>query len=235
MRKTSSKASLFLIELVISILFFAIAAAVCARAFVKSHNLSRQAQDLGMAEIILEDAQHQISVGVEIGEIKTTFDENWTACAEEDAEYVLSIEVVDGNMPEENNAKESGSAESGSSAEKLESVASGIGATTDEAVNAEENQTQENTGTLTTYHMSITNASGETIRELDFTEYTPWQLQAESKQEIEENSEKSTTKDTAKETVESAAERAAENSAKEEAAVDADKQKEAGTQEGANE
>lgn len=221
MRRTSSKSSLFLIELVISILFFAIAAAVCAHAFVKSHNLSREAQDLSMAEIILEDAQHQISAGVEMREIKTTFDENWTACAEEDAEYMMRIE----KMEEET--------ESEPSAEKSESAASGIG-DSESSVHADEANTKTS-GTLTTYHMSVTNASGGTIRELDFTEYTPWQLQAESKQEIEENSEKSTTKDTAKGTVESAAERAAENSAKEEAAVDAGKQKEAGTQEGANE
>lgn len=47
--RNSSKSSLFLIELIIAILFFAIASAVCVRAFVKAHSLSTEAKDLSFA------------------------------------------------------------------------------------------------------------------------------------------------------------------------------------------
>lgn len=95
MQKSSSKSSLFLIELILSILFFAIAAAVCARAFVRSHNMSSEAGTLGMAQIVLEDAQHQISAGIEPDEIALFYDGDWNACKEEDAEYYLVIEETD--------------------------------------------------------------------------------------------------------------------------------------------
>jgi len=47
--RNSSKSSLFLIELIIAILFFAIGSAVCVRAFVKAHDLSMRAKDLSFA------------------------------------------------------------------------------------------------------------------------------------------------------------------------------------------
>lgn len=46
---TSHKSSLFLLELILAILFFSIASAVCVQLFVKSHLLSRQAEILSIA------------------------------------------------------------------------------------------------------------------------------------------------------------------------------------------
>lgn len=46
---TSHKSSLFLLELILAILFFSIASAVCVQLFVKSHLLSRQAEILSVA------------------------------------------------------------------------------------------------------------------------------------------------------------------------------------------
>lgn len=50
-----SKASLFLMELIICILFFSLAAAVCVQLFVRSRNLSKRTVDQSQAVIIAEN------------------------------------------------------------------------------------------------------------------------------------------------------------------------------------
>lgn len=56
--KNSSKSGLFLMELILAIFFFSIAAAICVRLFVTSHQLSRESVRLNhavtMAESIAE-------------------------------------------------------------------------------------------------------------------------------------------------------------------------------------
>lgn len=54
MDDTTSKASLFLMELILSILFFSLSAAVCVQLFVKSHLMSRQSLRLNYAVIYAE-------------------------------------------------------------------------------------------------------------------------------------------------------------------------------------
>lgn len=46
MRRSSSKTSLFLMELIIAILFFSLAAAVCIQLFVRSHIISNKSVEL---------------------------------------------------------------------------------------------------------------------------------------------------------------------------------------------
>ena len=46
---SSHRSSLFLLELILAILFFSIASAVCVQLFVKSHLLSKDAQNLSFA------------------------------------------------------------------------------------------------------------------------------------------------------------------------------------------
>lgn len=46
---TKSKSSLFLLELTIAIVFFALAAVICIQLFVKAHMLSRESSELNMA------------------------------------------------------------------------------------------------------------------------------------------------------------------------------------------
>lgn len=53
---TSHKSSLFLLELILAILFFSIASAVCVQLFVKSHLLSKQAEILSVAVNECSDA-----------------------------------------------------------------------------------------------------------------------------------------------------------------------------------
>ncbi len=54
MSNSNSKASLFLMELIMSILFFSLSAAVCVQLFVKSHALSQQSLKLNYAVIASE-------------------------------------------------------------------------------------------------------------------------------------------------------------------------------------
>lgn len=48
-KNRAKSSSLFLLELILAILFFSIASAVCVQIFVKSHLLNKQAQALNMA------------------------------------------------------------------------------------------------------------------------------------------------------------------------------------------
>lgn len=53
---TSHSSSLFLIELILAILFFSIASAVCVQLFVKSHSLSKKAELLAISVNECSDA-----------------------------------------------------------------------------------------------------------------------------------------------------------------------------------
>lgn len=50
-----SKASLFLMEIMISILFFSITATVCIQLFVKAHTLNNKTEDLAHASVIAQN------------------------------------------------------------------------------------------------------------------------------------------------------------------------------------
>ena len=52
--KPNSKTRLFLIELVIIILFFAFAGAICANIFVKAHTISQDSSDLSEAVLMVQ-------------------------------------------------------------------------------------------------------------------------------------------------------------------------------------
>lgn len=54
MYRKTSRASLFLMELIMSILFFSLAAAVCVQLFVKSHSLSQSSLELNHAVVECE-------------------------------------------------------------------------------------------------------------------------------------------------------------------------------------
>ena len=48
-RTPAKRSSLFLLELMIAILFFCLASAVCVQIFVKAHTTSRETQELNTA------------------------------------------------------------------------------------------------------------------------------------------------------------------------------------------
>ncbi len=94
-----SKSSLFLMELIISILFFALASTVCIRLFAKAHLLSKQtvneteastlAQNLAEVYIAADgdlqkmvDMMAQTSLDEPQSCVQQTFDEDWKPCNE---------------------------------------------------------------------------------------------------------------------------------------------------------
>jgi hypothetical protein len=107
MRTTGSKTRLFLIEMIIIILFFALAAAVCANVFVKAHLLSAQSADLSMAVIKAQTAAECVKEtegnlpklclllnGQQTGQKVTVFyDKDWETAEDEQAVYTLEADV----------------------------------------------------------------------------------------------------------------------------------------------
>ncbi len=104
----SRRSSLFLLELIIAILFFSLAATVCVRFFVESHTLERQSVDLGrsvsvaasVAEILRSTddfypyLQDQFPQG-EAGENSFVigFDTEWNPCLARDCVYRVLLQT----------------------------------------------------------------------------------------------------------------------------------------------
>lgn len=102
------RSSLFLMELIIAILFFSLAAAVCVRFFVKSHTLEAQSMDLNhavssaasVAEIV-RSQDEPLTVLTELfpgGEASETtysifYDKDWILCSADHAAYTVRLET----------------------------------------------------------------------------------------------------------------------------------------------
>lgn len=59
----NTRSSLFLIELIISILFFSLGSAVCVQAFVKAHTTTAEARDLSFASSTVSSAASVVRYG----------------------------------------------------------------------------------------------------------------------------------------------------------------------------
>lgn len=126
--RNSSKSSLFLIELIIAILFFAIGSAICVRGFVKAHSLSVDAQDLSFASAQVSSAASVLKytdgsfeefcryfpdAAQDKDGFLVFYDSDREACKEENAFYTLHAEtyiksdMVYADLYMENNSKES--------------------------------------------------------------------------------------------------------------------------------
>lgn len=112
-----SKSSLFLMELILAILIFSIAGAVCIQIFVKAHIISQDTQHLNRAVTLCQSGAElfygfkgdisQISETLDKnntgtlsdGILKLYYDSDFKECAQSDATYELEIlSVTDNNM-----------------------------------------------------------------------------------------------------------------------------------------
>lgn len=110
-RNRAKSSSLFLLELILAILFFSIASAVCVQFFVKSHLLSQDARELNIsateasnvAELISVSSDTQTAIDLIISaypEAKTSdpntvsiyYDDNFLTSNEEHALYCLQVD-----------------------------------------------------------------------------------------------------------------------------------------------
>lgn len=114
MNKTGkSRASLFLIELILAILFFSLGSAVCVRIFAQSALISRSAADLSFASSQVSSAASVLRFSddpaksapdyfpgacAQEDSFSVFYDSDRTLCSEEDAVYTMeaSYSVSDG-------------------------------------------------------------------------------------------------------------------------------------------
>lgn len=112
-RSRANSSSLFLLELILSILFFSIASAVCVQLFVKSHILSTNARELNRSVIEVssiaeltntaQDTDSAIqeilslypnSEKIEDSQIQIYYNHDFDPCSETDFTYVLDVQFV---------------------------------------------------------------------------------------------------------------------------------------------
>ena len=101
MYKKTSRSSLFLMELIMSILFFSLAAAVCVQLFVQSHTLSKSSVELNHGVVECESmAEYIFGTNGEpllsINTINTYYDSEFNKISEDSQGivYVLTCEKI---------------------------------------------------------------------------------------------------------------------------------------------
>ena len=87
--RTHSGSSLFLMELILAILFFSVASAVCVQLFARAHTASEQSAALNRA--VLAVRLMGVRAGDTPGVLTAWYDRTWNPCAERDARYRLDI------------------------------------------------------------------------------------------------------------------------------------------------
>lgn len=111
--KGSNRSGLFLIELIVAILFFSLASAICIQLFVKAHIISQSSQDLTMA---LNQAQTAVEafkstdgnledlkliIGGENGdaanELLVKYDSGWQPVTSNESTYKLTVSLSEQN------------------------------------------------------------------------------------------------------------------------------------------
>ena len=116
-RRSNNHSGLFLLEIMIAILFFAMVSAVCLRSFAKAHALSQEASDINQAishmenvaellksadNSVLNDSEKVAKllsteytlVSVDQKQYTLYFDKDWTNCPEDDARYDIEIKDI---------------------------------------------------------------------------------------------------------------------------------------------
>lgn len=96
MRKNRPRSSsLFLMELILAILFFSVASAVCVQIFVKSHLMSRQSEALNHAVTECTNAAELFFAASNPEDCSgsTYYDTDFALCEKATAAYVLTVDI----------------------------------------------------------------------------------------------------------------------------------------------
>lgn len=106
MNRKGSKSALFLMELILAILFFAAASAVCVQLFVKAHLMSQDTVDLNRAvagaetaAAVLRAEDGDLNAALPLlegavpegGGLAVYYDAGWKPAAEKEAVYVMRL------------------------------------------------------------------------------------------------------------------------------------------------
>lgn len=82
--------SLFLLELILAVLFFSVASALCIQIFTKAHLMSQDARDLNFAVNEVSSMAEQMSDGT-LQDAAAYYDSSYASCKKADAVYVLTV------------------------------------------------------------------------------------------------------------------------------------------------
>ena len=87
----TSKSAVFLFELMIIILVFTIAAAICTSIFANAFNMSKESKNLTMSSINAQTVAERFKSGEDDVETQY-FDSDWKVSSESDATYFVKLE-----------------------------------------------------------------------------------------------------------------------------------------------
>ncbi|MDR3289086.1 MAG: hypothetical protein LBT22_06620 [Peptococcaceae bacterium] len=93
--KSKTKASLFLVELLMDLLLFAFCAAICTQIFVAASRQTKASENLNRAVREATSVAELYKVGSDQfpDEIDFYFDEDWQVASEQEWNYVLTVSV----------------------------------------------------------------------------------------------------------------------------------------------
>ena len=96
MKQQSKRSSLFLLELILAIGFFCIAAAVCVQIFVKSYTIEQESIALNHSVHLATSAAETFRCS-DLESYEEYYDKEWNLCDESSAYYILSASVEHAN------------------------------------------------------------------------------------------------------------------------------------------
>lgn len=89
-QRHNNTSSLFLLELILAVLFFSVASALCIQIFTKAHLMSQDARDLNFAVNEVSSMSEQMSDGT-LQDAAAYYDSSYASCEKADAVYVLTV------------------------------------------------------------------------------------------------------------------------------------------------
>lgn len=89
-QRHNNTSSLFLLELILAVLFFSVASALCIQIFTKAHLMSQDARDLNFAINEVSSMAEQMPDD-SLQDAAAYYDSSYASCEKADAVYVLTV------------------------------------------------------------------------------------------------------------------------------------------------
>lgn len=89
-QRHNNTSSLFLLELILAVLFFSVASALCIQIFTKAHLMSQDARDLNFAVNEVSSMAEQMPDD-SLQDAAAYYNSSYASCEKADAVYVLTI------------------------------------------------------------------------------------------------------------------------------------------------
>lgn len=89
-QRHNNTSSLFLLELILAVLFFSVASALCIQIFIKAHLMSQDARDLNFAVNEVSSMAEQMPDD-SLQDAAAYYDSSYASCEKADAVYALTV------------------------------------------------------------------------------------------------------------------------------------------------